>query len=70
MTSPAKRKPLKRVSLKDLEHTGPTPLAEFLAWVADRLVYVHGDQHNVDFVYRLRRMAEILSPLGRKGSGR
>ena len=32
--------------------------AEFLNWIADRLVSVHGESPNVDFVRRLRSIAE------------
>jgi hypothetical protein len=31
--------------------------ALFLDWVADRLTMVHGDDKNLDFIDRLRRMA-------------
>lgn len=31
----------------------------FLAWVAERLVYVHGENPNVDFVHKLRDLAGI-----------
>ena len=31
---------------------------DFLNWIADRLVHVHGESDNVDFVIRLRAMAE------------
>lgn len=33
---------------------------EFLNWIADRFVNVHGESENVDFVIRLRRIAEKL----------
>ncbi len=29
---------------------------EFLHWVADRLVLIHGESPNVDFVLKLRKM--------------
>lgn len=32
--------------------------AEFLNWVADRLVHVYGESENVDFVLKLRRLAK------------
>lgn len=32
--------------------------SEFLSWVADRLVFVHGDMEGQDFIIRLRKMAE------------
>ena len=35
----------------------------FLQWVADRLVHVHGDPENVDFVLRLRALAEKFPEL-------
>ena len=31
---------------------------EFLSWVADRLVHVYKENQNVDFVLKLRKMAE------------
>lgn len=33
---------------------------EFLNWIADRFVNVHGESENVDFVARLRVLAEKL----------
>ena len=33
------------------------PTADFLDWVADRLVHQHGESPNVDFVQRLRAEA-------------
>ncbi len=35
----------------------------FLQWVADRLVHVHNDPENVDFVLRLRALAEKFPDL-------
>ena len=32
--------------------------SEFLNWIADRLVFVHGDMDGQDFIIRLRKMAE------------
>lgn len=37
---------------------------EFLNWVADRLVYVHGDHKNVDFVHHLREIAARVGYTG------
>lgn len=34
--------------------------APFLAWIADRLVQVHGESENVDFVRSLRERTEAL----------
>jgi hypothetical protein len=31
---------------------------EFLNWVADRLVHVYGESPNVDFVLKLRQIAD------------
>jgi hypothetical protein len=31
--------------------------AEFLQWVADRIVYVYGESPNIDYVLRLREIA-------------
>lgn len=31
--------------------------SKFLTWVADRLVHVYGENPDVDFVQKLRRMA-------------
>jgi len=33
---------------------------EFLRWVADRFVHVHGESEYVDFVQRLRQVADRL----------
>lgn len=33
---------------------------EFLHWIADRLVYVYGESENVDFIRKLRSIAESL----------
>jgi hypothetical protein len=30
----------------------------FLHWIADRLVHVHGETENVDYVLRLRQFAD------------
>ena len=40
-------------------HLNASPIDEalFLHWVADRLVHVHGENKNVDFVIKLRNMA-------------
>jgi hypothetical protein len=37
--------------------------AEFLNWIADRLIHVHGEPENVDFLLRLRCMADDLELL-------
>ena len=34
--------------------------AEFIHWIADRFVYAYGESENVDFVRRLRKIAERL----------
>ncbi len=31
---------------------------KFLNWIADRLVHVHGENPNVDYVHKLRRIAD------------
>jgi hypothetical protein len=36
---------------------------EFLSWIADRLVYVYRESPNVDFVQKLRRIADASAPL-------
>lgn len=35
---------------------------EFLNLIADRFVYVHGESENVDFVQRLRKIANTVTP--------
>lgn len=35
-------------------------LPDFLEWIADRLVHVHGDSPNVDFVLTCRHRAQLL----------
>jgi hypothetical protein len=38
---------------------GPqTNLEDFLDWIADRLVFIHGESPNVDYVLSLRKRAE------------
>jgi hypothetical protein len=37
---------------------GPENLEDFLEWIADRFVYVYGENPNVDFVVFLRKRAE------------
>lgn len=34
--------------------------AEFLYWVADRLVFVHGENRNQDFIHSLRERADAI----------
>lgn len=36
---------------------------QFLTWIADRFVVVHGESNNVDFVTRLRALA-VAIPVG------
>lgn len=33
---------------------------EFLHWIADRLVYVHGERENLDFIRSLRERADAM----------
>ena len=33
---------------------------EFLMWLADRIEKIYGEPHNMDFLQRLRRLAERL----------
>lgn len=40
---------------------GPTRTDKFLHWIADRLIHVHGESENVDYVIRLRAMAEAYT---------
>lgn len=35
--------------------------AEFLNWIADRIVHVYGESNNVDFVIKLRSIATMKS---------
>lgn len=37
--------------------------AEFLRWMADRLVHVYGESPNVDFVQHLREIADRVDAL-------
>jgi hypothetical protein len=46
-----------------LEGSKDTHASDFLRWVADRLVHVHGNPENVDFVLRLRELANQLPEL-------
>jgi hypothetical protein len=39
--------------------TNPPP-AEFLSWIADRLVHKYGEDENVDFVLALRRLSKSI----------
>lgn len=40
--------------------SGTVSPSDFVGWVSDRLVEVHGDSPNVDFVIRLRRLSRDL----------
>lgn len=42
---------------------------EFLHWIADRLVYVHGEHKNADFVVSLRKRAEAMTAAINKALG-
>lgn len=33
---------------------------EFLNWIIDRLVHVYNESPNVDFIHRLRKIADAL----------
>lgn len=37
-----------------------TPLPDFLIWIADRLVHVHGENANIDFVHSLRDRSKLI----------
>lgn len=55
-------RPLQRLKLyDDAVDMGQTKdTVEFLDWIADRLVHVHGESENVDFVLSLRERTEAL----------
>ena len=38
--------------------------AEFLLWIADRLVFVYGESPNIDFVLKLRKIARAMAEGG------
>lgn len=40
------------------------PDAGFLMWMADRIVHVYGESPNVDFVLKLREIADRLDKKG------
>lgn len=40
--------------------------SEFLQWVHDRLEYVHGENHNYDYMHRLRAIIDHQQKLERK----
>jgi hypothetical protein len=69
--SPAPGSPEDLASLATLESQRQTAKildkaerdADFLRWVADRLVHVHKDPENVDFVLRLRELANQFPEL-------
>jgi hypothetical protein len=48
-----------RMSLLLLLEGGPTKLPDFLNWIADRLVHVHGENPNLDYILSLRDRAEL-----------
>lgn len=33
--------------------------AAFLHWIADRLVYIHGESESADYILRLRQLADL-----------
>lgn len=45
-------------------------LADMLEWVADRLVYVHHENENVDFVISLRERASVVRAAIAKALGK
>lgn len=45
---------------KEMLISASTPVPQFLNWVADRLVYQHGDNEHMDFIQALRRHANSL----------
>lgn len=36
--------------------------SEFLFWISERIEHVYGESHYVDFLHRLRSIAEKLQP--------
>lgn len=46
--------------LEALQNGQTMNLADMLEWVADRLVYVHRENENVDFVISLRERASVV----------
>lgn len=42
---------------------------EFLHWIADRLVFVHGENENVDFIISLRERADAIGKAVEKALG-
>lgn len=47
--------------LKETLEFGQTMnMADMLDWVADRLVYVHHDNENADFIHSLRERAKLV----------
>jgi hypothetical protein len=55
-------RPLQRLKLYDdaMDMGQTKDTVEFLDWIADRLVHVHGESENVDFVLSLRERTEAL----------
>lgn len=45
--------------LEALQHGQTLNLPDMLDWVADRLVYVHGENQNLDFISSLRNRARM-----------
>ena len=43
----------------------PTPVPQFLRWVAERLVVVHGESELLDFVHALKDRADQLDEISK-----
>lgn len=54
------REQIKRLQFALRGGTATSSNAEMMDWVADRLVHVHGENPNVDYVRALRERAQML----------
>ena len=51
------------LKMKHMLKDAGTPVPQFLRWVADRLVKVHGDNELVDFVHALKDRAKQIEEI-------
>lgn len=40
---------------------------EFLEWLIDRLVHVYGESPNVDFIHKLKKIADNIEKIYQEG---
>ena len=46
--------------VKKMLTTGSPNMSEFLEWIAERLVNIHNENENLDFVHSLKKYAKAI----------